>query len=66
MVEGLNSIQLAEMEAFAKIEQDPEGEVARKARLEQEARIAAQASRDRFFRASKANEDAANGNRSNA
>lgn len=66
MVEGLNSVQLAEMEAYARIEQDPEGEVARSERLATEARVKAEESKNRFIRASKAAEEAANGNRSNA
>lgn len=66
MVEGLNSVQLAEMEAYARIEQDPEGEEARSARLAAEARVKAEESKNRFIRASKAAEEAAHGNRSDA
>lgn len=57
MVEGLNSIQLAEMEAFAKIEQDPEGTERREERKRQEERDRLERQKNAFTRALKESTD---------
>lgn len=66
MVEGLDSAQLAEMEAFARIEADPEGEEARQARLAAAEAERLEALKNPFLRASRAAEEARNGDRRDA